>query len=108
MARFRELPRRTDRTPWGTADPSGRARRPLQVGKDAIARILDVVEEGAAGRDVVDRTSERVDVGTAVEVDGIEYLVGCDVAGGTGDESTACVGGDLHGAHHAEVDDDGR
>jgi hypothetical protein len=76
------------------------------VGDDPIALVLDLVEEGAAGGDVVDGAGEGVDVRARVELDGIEHLLGGDVARGAGDEAAAGLGRDADGAHHAEVDDD--
>src|SRR5580698_430917 len=42
------------------------------VSDDAISRVLDLVEEGAPRRDVVDRPREGVDVGARIELDRIE------------------------------------
>src|SRR5580698_9271894 len=59
------------------------------VRDDAVARVLDVVEERAPGGHVVDRRREGVDVRARVELDGIEHLLGRDVSGGAGDEASA-------------------
>ncbi len=75
---------------------------------DAVARVLDVVEERAARGHVVDRAGEGVDVGARIELDRIEHLLGRDVARRARDEAAAHLGRNADRAHHAEVDDDGR
>ena len=78
------------------------------MGDDAIALVLDLVEERAARRHVVDGRGERVDVGADVELDGVEHLLRRDVAGRARDEPPAHLGRDADRPHHAEVDDHGR
>ena len=75
---------------------------------DAIALVVDIVEERAASAGVVNGASQRVHVGARVELDGVEHLFGSNVARGAGHEAPARLGRDANGAHHAEIDDDRR
>ena len=61
----------------------------------AVARVVDLVEERAARRHVVDRARQRVHVRAHVELDRVEHLLGGDVARRAGDEAPADLGGTL-------------
>ena len=52
---------------------------PPHVRDDAVAGILDLVEEGSARRHVVDGAGKCVDVRSGIELDGVEDLLGRDV-----------------------------